>query len=81
MNLAMPTTPPGDARKSKSAGAKRTAAAKPAPDKARSAKARPASADAAAHILPAAKGPRTVSHRKIEEAVEKVFRERAPARA
>ncbi len=32
---------------------------------------------AAAHILSAPKGPRTVSHRKIKDAVEKVFRERA----
>jgi hypothetical protein len=43
--------------------------------------AKTASGKAAAHILPAAKGPRTVSHRKIKEAVEKVFRERAHARA
>lgn len=32
---------------------------------------------AAAHILSAPKGPRTVSHRKMKDAVEKVFRERA----
>jgi hypothetical protein len=30
----------------------------------------------AAHIMAAPKGPRTVSHRRIAEAVEKVFRER-----
>ena len=40
-----------------------------------------ASAKAAAHILPAAKGPRTVSHRTIKAAVEKVFRERSDARS
>ncbi len=38
-------------------------------------------AKAGAHILQAAKGPRTVSHRKIKEAVDKVFRERSQARA
>ena len=34
---------------------------------------------AAAHILAAPKGPRTVSHRRIKDAVEKVFRERSTA--
>lgn len=46
----------------------------------RRAKAAASSRDAtpgpAAHIKPAPKGPRTVSHRRIVEAVEKVFRER-----
>ncbi len=32
---------------------------------------------AAAHIMPAPKGPRTVSHRKIQAAVEKVLLERS----
>jgi hypothetical protein len=36
---------------------------------------------AAAHILGAAKGPRTVSHRRIKSAVEKVLRERSLADA
>jgi hypothetical protein len=31
----------------------------------------------AAHIMAAPKGARTVSHRRIEEAVDKVFRERS----
>jgi hypothetical protein len=31
----------------------------------------------AAHIMAAPKGTRTVSHRRIEEAVDKVFRERS----
>jgi hypothetical protein len=30
----------------------------------------------AAHIMAAPKGPRTVSHRRIVEAIDKVFRER-----
>ena len=34
---------------------------------------------AAAHIMSAPKGPRTVSHQRIKAAVEKVFRERAQA--
>jgi len=38
-------------------------------------------AKAAAHILDAAKGPRTVSHRRIKSAVEKVLRERSLADA
>jgi hypothetical protein len=87
--MAKTTKRPGAARKSKLIEAKKTASAKPASGKAastegRSAKAGPAkmaSAKAAAHILQAAKGPRTVSHRKIREAVEKVFRERSHARA
>ena len=33
----------------------------------------------AAHIMPAPRGPRTVSHRKIVAAVEAVFRNRAQA--
>lgn len=32
---------------------------------------------AVSHIMPAPKGPRTVSHRRIREAVAKVFQERA----
>ena len=36
---------------------------------------------AAAHIMAAPKGPRTVSHRRIAEAVDKVFRERTLANA
>ncbi len=82
--MATTTKLPGGAPKSKPAEAKKMATARPASGKAasvetRSAKAGPAkmtSAKAAAHILQAAKGPRTISHRKIEEAVEKVFRER-----
>jgi hypothetical protein len=35
----------------------------------------------AAHIMAAPKGPRTVSHRRIAEAVDKVFRERTMANA
>jgi hypothetical protein len=38
-----------------------------------------AMAKAAAHIMAAPKGPRTVSHRKIVAAVEKVFRAREHA--
>ena len=42
--------------------------------------ARPGKAgQAASYILSAPKGPRTVSHRQIKTAVEKVFRERAEA--
>jgi hypothetical protein len=51
--------------------------------KVRSVKAGPVkmkSASPAARILEAAKGPRTISHRKIKEAVDQVFRERAHAR-
>jgi hypothetical protein len=33
--------------------------------------------DPAAHIMAAPKGTRTVSHRRIEEAIDKVFRERS----
>ncbi len=33
------------------------------------------------HILAAPKGPRTVSHRRIKDAVEKVFQERSRADA
>jgi hypothetical protein len=36
---------------------------------------------AAPHILAAPKGPRTVSHRRIKQAVDKVFRERSGADA
>ena len=87
--MAMTTKRMGAARKLKSAGAKKTAGAKLVTGRAvstmaRSAKVGPAkmaSATAASHILPAANGPRTVSHRKIKEAVEKVFRERSLARA
>ena len=75
INMAMTTRRPGAARKSKASGAKT------ASTKARSAKAGPVPANPAAHILPAAKGPRTVSHRKIKQAVDNVFRERSPARA
>jgi hypothetical protein len=78
------TKRPGAARIAKPAGGKKAALAKPASSKAASIKTRAAkvgSAKAAAHILEAAKGPRTVSHRKIKEAVEKVFRERSQARA
>ncbi|MBV9537404.1 MAG: hypothetical protein JOY70_00575 [Acidisphaera sp.] len=32
---------------------------------------------AAAHVLSAPKGPRTVTHRELKAAVDKVFRERA----
>ncbi len=35
----------------------------------------------ATHIMPAPKGPRTVSHQRIKAAVEKVFRDRAHADA
>jgi hypothetical protein len=87
--MAMTTKRPDAASKSKSPGARKTASAKPASGKAASTEARPAkarpaktaTAKAAAHILQAANGPRTVSHRKIKEAVDKVFRERAHARA
>jgi hypothetical protein len=36
----------------------------------------PAACSPAAHIMAAPRGPRTVSHRRIAEAIEKVFRER-----
>jgi hypothetical protein len=84
MTMAMTTKRSGVARKLNSTGAKKAVSANAAPGKTRSAKASPAkmaSAKAAAHILQAAKGPRTVSHRKIKEAVDKVFRERSRARA
>jgi hypothetical protein len=87
--MAVMTKQPGAAGKSSSIGAKKKASAKTASTKPASAKgvstktrftkagpAKTASPDAAAHILRAAKGPRTVSHRKIKEAVEKVFRDR-----
>ena len=85
----MTTKRMGAARTLKSTGVKKMACAKPTSGKAASTNARTAktapakmaSAQAAAHILQAAKGPRTVSHRKIKEAVDKVFRERAHARA
>jgi hypothetical protein len=35
----------------------------------------------AAHIMAAPKGPRTVSHRRIAEAVDRIFRERTMANA
>jgi hypothetical protein len=82
--MGMTTKRPGAARLATPGGGKKTAPAKPASSKAASIKTRAAkvgSAKAAAHILEAAKGPRTVSHRKIKEAVEKVFRERSQARA
>jgi hypothetical protein len=87
--MTMTTERPGAVRKSKLTEAKKTASAQPASGKAASTmagslKASPAkmaSAKAGAHILQAAKGPRTISHRKIKEAVEKVFRERSHARA
>lgn len=69
------TSKPTKANKTASAksGSGKTASAKPAPPKL-------ASRNAAAHILQPAKGPRTISHRQIKEAVEKIFRERAQAR-
>jgi hypothetical protein len=87
--MAMTTKRPYVPRKSTPTGAKGTAPTKPASgtaasNKARSVKAGPAKTDsskAAARILQAAKGPRTISHRKIKEAVDKVFRERPHARA
>jgi hypothetical protein len=82
--MAMTTKLPSAATKSKLTAAKKTASTKPASTKAGASKAGSAkvtSAKASAHILPAAKGPRTVSHRQIKEAVDKVFRERAHARA
>jgi hypothetical protein len=87
--MAMTTKRAGAVSKSKSTGAGKAvspkpASGKPAFNKIRSAKApttKAATAQAAAHILPAAKGPRTISHRMIEEAVDKVFRERSHARA
>jgi hypothetical protein len=72
----------GAAGAPKSTGARKAAPAKPVSGKPSPARpAKTTSAKPAAHILPAAKGPRTVSHRKIKEAVEKVFRERSHARA
>jgi len=73
--MAMTTKPPDAARKFKSTGTKTTL-----PAETTSAKATPAkkpSPSAAAHILQPAKGPRTISHRQIKDAVEKIFRERS----
>jgi hypothetical protein len=55
-------------------GAKKQAAGRPA-SKAVGAR------SPAAHIMAAPKGPRNVSHRRIAEAVDKVFRERTIANA
>jgi hypothetical protein len=81
--MASATKQPGGARNSKLTGARKAASSKAASGKVRSnktASAKMASAEAAAHILQPAKGPRTVSHRKIKEAVDKLFRIRSDAR-
>lgn len=62
-------------KKRGAAGSGKKSAARPA---ARKMAARSIAAD---HIMEAPKGPRTVSHRRIQEAVEKVFRARNPAHA
>jgi hypothetical protein len=49
--------------------------------KSRGSSSHPVAKSAAAHIKAAPKGPRTVSHRRIAAAVEKVFRERSLANA
>jgi hypothetical protein len=49
--------------------------------KSKTASGHPAAKSPAAHIKAAPKGPRTVSHRRIVAAVEKVFRERSMANA
>ncbi len=62
-------------KKPGAAGTAKKSAARAAPRKAA------ARSSTAGHIMEAPKGPRTVSHRRIQEAVEKVFRERNPAHA
>jgi hypothetical protein len=70
MDMAMKSLSRVVSKKLKGPAAKKAAA-----PTARSAKSK------ASYILAAPKGSRTVSHRRIKEAVEKVFRERAQPNA
>ena len=65
-------TQTGAAQRSADAARKRVTAAKPAPKQT-------PKKTTGSYVLSAPKGPRTVSHKRIKGAVEKVFRERLVA--
>ena len=71
------TAPAGTKRQGrKRLAAPRVAGAKAAPKSAKSAAKASSRKAAGSYILSAPKGPRTLSHRRIKQAVERVFQER-----